>query len=236
MNPEKYKLLKQRLRQVIAENELLHDKLQALKSSNSFLKKERDLMMGKVPDESSDSEEVVTDDKKRKRPVKIKKYYDIPRNPEGELILPFQLGIITLENLGTVVWDRPSFHNDRYIYPIGFSTTREFSSMYTPDKMVRYKSEIIDGGDGPRFQVTPADGNKPIVASTATGAWTTIIKGCVSNLAVNLTRNREHSNSASGPDYFGLSHGTIMKLIQELPNADKCTNYTHQVVIIFKLV
>jgi len=45
-------------------------------------------------------------------------------------------------------------------------------------------------------------------------------------------RNKDHSNSASGPDYFGFTSSTIAKLIQDLPNADKCKNYRWQKVII----
>jgi len=44
-------------------------------------------------------------------------------------------------------------------------------------------------------------------------------------------RNKDHSNSASGPDYFGFTSSTIAKLIQDLPNADKCKNYRWQKVI-----
>lgn len=44
----------------------------------------------------------------------------------------------------------------------------------------------------------------------------------------NMIRRRDHSNSASGPDYFGFSNATIAKLIQDLPNADKCKTYVMQ--------
>lgn len=44
----------------------------------------------------------------------------------------------------------------------------------------------------------------------------------------NQIRKREHSNSASGPDYFGFSNATVAKMIQDLPNVDKCTSYIIQ--------
>lgn len=46
--------------------------------------------------------------------------------------------------------------------------------------------------------------------------------------AANAIRKRDHSNSASGPDYFGFSNATIAKMIQDLPNADKCSTYVMQ--------
>lgn len=33
---------------------------------------------------------------------------------------------------------------------------------------------------------------------------------------------------ASGPDYYGFTHATIAKMIQDLPGADKCKNYIWQ--------
>lgn len=64
--------------------------------------------------------------------------------------------------------------------------------------------------------------NKPIVANTATGAWTSVVR------EANAIRHRDHSNSASGPDYFGFSQATIRKMIQDLPNATRCKNYVIQ--------
>lgn len=46
--------------------------------------------------------------------------------------------------------------------------------------------------------------------------------------AANAIRKREHSNSASGPDYFGFSNATIAKMIQDLPDVDKCSSYIMQ--------
>ena len=62
----------------------------------------------------------------------------------------------------------------------------------------------------------------PIEAGTATGAWSGIVR------AANMIRKRQHSNSVSGPDYFGLGQNTIKHLIQELPGANQLPNYVWQ--------
>lgn len=68
-----------------------------------------------------------------------------------------------------------------------------------------------------------ADFDQPITAGTATGAWSGIVR------AANLIRNRQHSNSVSGPDFFGLGQNTIKHLIQELPGAKtQLPNYVWQ--------
>jgi hypothetical protein len=43
-----------------------------------------------------------------------------------------------------------------------------------------------------------------------------------------MIRNRQHFNSVSGPDFFGLAQNTIKHLIQGLPNADKLKDYVWQ--------
>ncbi|KAJ3300701.1 hypothetical protein HK104_007602 [Borealophlyctis nickersoniae] len=155
--------------------------------------------------------------------TKTRRIQQIPFDADGKPILPLQIGIITVLSLGEIVWDRDTFHNERYIYPVGYASTRKYHSTVDPDAVVNYRCWVSDGGDGPRFHVAAEDApDKGVMATTATGAWTNIIR------AANAIRKKEHSNSASGPDYFGFSHPTIAAIIQDLPNADKCKNYVWQ--------
>ncbi len=101
--------------------------------------------------------------------------------------------------------------------------SRRYFSTIDPNQEVVYHCTIVDGGDGPKFQIMSSDlGEKPVVAGTATGAWSVIVR------AANHIRNRAHSNSVSGPDFFGLGQNTIKHLIQELPGADKLKDYVWQ--------
>ncbi|CAG8449918.1 10833_t:CDS:2 [Racocetra fulgida] len=132
----------------------------------------------------------VTKKRASKRPLNAKtmKVQHVEKDDDGKYKLPVQIGILTVLNLGTVVYERDTFHNERYIWPVGYADQ--------PDK--------------------------PIIANTATGAWTSVVR------EANAIRHRDHSNSASGPDYFGFSQATIRKMIQDLPNANKCKNYVEQ--------
>lgn len=88
---------------------------------------------------------------------------------------------------------------------------------------VQYTCTILDGGDGPKFRIIAADQpDKPIVAGTATGAWSVVVR------SANHIRERQHSNSVSGPDFFGLGQNTIKHLIQELPGARNLKDYVWQ--------
>ncbi|KAI8638728.1 F/Y rich C-terminus-domain-containing protein [Parasitella parasitica] len=93
--------------------------------------------------------------------------------------------------------------------------------MVDPAKNTLVTCTIIDsdGRGGPKFQITAADQpNDPIIANSATGAWTVIVR------KTNEIRQRDLSNSASGPDYFGFKHPTIAKMVQDLPGARELKN------------
>lgn len=155
--------------------------------------------------------------------VKTRRVQPIERDELGNPKLPQQIGVLTVLNLGKIKTDRDTFHNERYIFPVGYTVRRTYPSMINPHNNTIITSTILDGGDGPRFHVLAADQpNDPIVANSATGAWTVVVKKS------NEIRQREHSNSASGPDYYGFKHPTIAKMIQDLPGANELTNYVWQ--------
>ncbi|KAF7725665.1 hypothetical protein EC973_009472 [Apophysomyces ossiformis] len=141
----------------------------------------------------------------------------------GQYKLPARVGILTVHSLGRVV-PLPTYHNDRYIWPPGFKVSRTYLSMINPNLNTVYTCSVEENGEqGPRFRVVADDcPDQPIIANSATGVWTAIVK------RANEIRNREHSNSASGPDYYGFTHATIAKMIQDLPGADQCLNYVWQ--------
>ncbi|KAF9783105.1 FYRN-domain-containing protein, partial [Thelephora terrestris] len=146
----------------------------------------------------------------------------VPRDKTGKPLLPLNVGIMTVINLGEVC-KREHFHTERYIFPVGYEVTRRYLSTIDPNAEVVYHCSILDGGDGPKFQIVAGDNpTKPIIAGTATGAWSMIVK------TANQIRNRQHSNSVSGPDFFGLAQNTIKHLIQGLPAADQLRDYVWQ--------
>ncbi|CAG8636215.1 6858_t:CDS:2 [Racocetra fulgida] len=52
------------------------------------------------------------------------KAYLVPKDENGNFILPVEVGLHTVIKLGKIVYDRDSFHNDRYIYPVGYAVKR----------------------------------------------------------------------------------------------------------------
>ncbi|KAI8583935.1 hypothetical protein K450DRAFT_220674 [Umbelopsis ramanniana AG] len=158
---------------------------------------------------------------------KTRRVMYVEKDEEGNYRLPVQIGALTLLSLGQVVWDREGFHNDRYIWPIGYSVQRSYMSMINPESNTIYTCTIEDGGDAPQFRITPEDAKEEeLVSGTATGVWTTVVK------RANQIRHRDVSNSVSGPEYFGFAHPTIAKMIQDLPGAERCGRYKWQDLVV----
>ncbi|KAJ1730008.1 hypothetical protein LPJ61_003243 [Coemansia biformis] len=165
--------------------------------------------------------------KRRKRhyniATKVRTVQPVPRGSDGSYEMPVQVGVLMVLSLGRVIWDRSAFHNERYIWPVGYTVQREYHSMIDPNKDVMYTCWVGEGDDAPLFYIESEDTpNAPVIAPTATGAWTAVLR------RVNQIRHREHSNSASGPDYFGFSHPTIAKMVQDLPGVGMCRSYIVQ--------
>eukprot|EP01090_Pellita_catalonica_P016153 TRINITY_DN4558_c0_g1_i1.p1 TRINITY_DN4558_c0_g1~~TRINITY_DN4558_c0_g1_i1.p1 ORF type:complete len:541 (+),score=110.11 TRINITY_DN4558_c0_g1_i1:94-1716(+) len=170
-------------------------------------------------------------DAKRKRHSRsVKMYTPAPRDADGNVIFPIHIGGLTILDLGHIAHKRKKFHAKRYIWPIGFKSTRLYPSFRNPEVRIKYASEIVDGGNEPVFVVEPLfeDGepckeNERIIATTPSGAWTEVVKR-VNSLKLEKTGKRLFT-TVSGPEMFGFSHATIAKLIQDLPGADLCERY-----------
>ncbi|KAJ3064762.1 hypothetical protein HDU98_011852 [Podochytrium sp. JEL0797] len=151
------------------------------------------------------------------KPIRIQKY---ETKEDGSAVFPLSVGVMTILAIGNIVSDRVAYHSDRYIYPVGYKSVRNFLSIVDPDKSVNYECEIVDGGDAPRFVVTPEDfPERRVEAGSLTGAWSPFFK------AAHALRNKEHASGLSGPEFFGLTQGIVQKLIQELPGSEECKNY-----------
>lgn len=179
------------------------------------------------PSVTQSASEVVptSGNKKRKtvRPIseQVFKVTPVSTDPAtGEPIFPISLGLHTFHSLGQVVSDRPAYHTKRYIYPVGFHSSRSYFSTKDPEAMTIYHSRILDGGPVPQFTVTAEDDpDNPLSGATTTAVWSTIMRQAAT------LRGKEPAGSASGPDFFGLGNATILQLIEALPEAEKCKQY-----------
>ncbi|KAG0749343.1 hypothetical protein G6F29_004126 [Rhizopus arrhizus] len=153
----------------------------------------------------------------------IRPFIEVQKDNDGHYILPAEVDSWTVLDLGTVVWDRAAFHNQRYIYPVGYRVKKWYRSMIDPHSDTQYTCEILDGGEEPIFQLN-ADDNPTECwrGPTPTTVWTIVVRRAFA------IRNMDYGHNPVGPDFFGLRKNTIAKMIQDLPNANKCQNYIWQ--------
>lgn len=158
---------------------------------------------------------------KRKKPgTAKKKVQSLHMNDSNVPMFPITLGTLTIYDLGEILPQKSGFHSERYIWPVGYCSTRLYPSMIDPDRRIQYFCYIKDGGNEPLFEIIAEDEpDKPVTASTATACHCFILK------RLNKARGKETTNTGSGPEFFGFSHSTIQYLIQCLPGANKCEKY-----------
>lgn len=163
----------------------------------------------------------------KRRPTPTSDALPLPNirlNEDGLPELPLNLTPSScILSFGTIVYDRPGFHTEKYIYPAGYKITKQYRSTINPSERVKYICEIIDnGGPGPLFRVT--NEKNPEISFegvSPTSPWSMILK------IVQKMRENDAAKqlSISGPDYYGLAAPETIYVIQHMKNADKCQGY-----------
>ncbi|KAI7825197.1 hypothetical protein BC939DRAFT_132466 [Gamsiella multidivaricata] len=147
----------------------------------------------------------------------------LPTNPDGSLNYPIVVGKgtneVIIENMGRIVWQGRGYHNHRYIFPVGFRSKKQYTSLSDTSRKTYFINEILDGGEQPIFQITLEDMPERVFRhSSSSGAWELALKGLM-ELGYNAKTH------ASGPDMYGLTNLGVIKYIQEMPNAHRCRRY-----------
>jgi hypothetical protein len=60
----------------------------------------------------------------KKKRLSRKRRVEIPRDQDGKIELPFQVASLNIISLGKIDTERTQYHNDRYIFPIGYTAER----------------------------------------------------------------------------------------------------------------
>lgn len=147
---------------------------------------------------------------------------NLERDLEGNIVYPINVApSLQILNLGVVDYEREAYHSQKNIFPIGWKSVREATSMFTLGKKDTYICEILDGGQKPLFKVTAGeDPHNPIMQSSSSGVWIEICK------RINdLQGSSRQKVTVSGPDRYGLTEPGVTQLLSCLPNADKCEKF-----------
>lgn len=161
---------------------------------------------------------------------KQKKCHEVLRDEDGKPILPIVIfkGLI-VNSLGELNTN-PSFQAKKYILPVGFRSTRMYSSLSDMEKKATYVNEILEDDSGcPLFRVTcrePEHEPEVFQADTSSGVWAKIGKRI--NECKEAVIGKKNFTQLSGPEMFGYGHPTVIRLLQELPGVENLTKYEMQ--------
>lgn len=175
-----------------------------------------------APSNASDDADPAASKRSRGTAVPVEEV-KVDFDAEGKPILPISIkGVISIESLGRIN-PAPAFHSEKYIWPVGFRSKREYASSLTPDGRTRYICEILENADAtaPLFRVTAEDNPELVCeASSPSQAWKLVLE------RVNQVKTDANKRaSVSGPEYFGYGHIKIAELIAKLPGAEACARY-----------
>lgn len=163
----------------------------------------------------------------KRRMSKGDELVEVKRDGDGNVIMPLKFGAIIVTSLGKVEWKSDKFHSKRYIFPVGYSSKRQYFSIKNPAVRCTYKQDILvspTDAREPLFRLTCEDmPEAPIEGPTPSGVWAEVLDRVKPHREAQA--GRKLYSTVSGPEQYGLSHGVIHKLIQELPDAKLCVNY-----------
>jgi hypothetical protein len=139
---------------------------------------------------------------------------------------PFKAAGATIASLGKIVTGRRStmFHSQKYLWPVGFHSTRTYGSCIDPTVKTEYVSEILDAGEsGALFRVTAADNGQRFEGNTPSAAWVQVVRAW--NEAKKAYGYSARSSAVSGPEMYGFANDKIARLIEGLPDTEHCAVY-----------
>ncbi|CAG9763005.1 unnamed protein product [Ceutorhynchus assimilis] len=138
----------------------------------------------------------------------------------GRPIFPIDLGRLTIHSLGEVVADRQEFHSEEAIFPVGYVSTRLYGSLKDPTIKCIYTCKISDETGVPTFAIACDDGTKEITGDTPDVCHSLLLQKINDALSLNVVSTRPRGN-----EFFGLTHPTVLHLLQSYSAAKKCVNY-----------
>ncbi|KAF6778797.1 hypothetical protein AHF37_01544 [Paragonimus kellicotti] len=141
-----------------------------------------------------------------------------------------RIGTVCLHRVGQLLphqIESGHFHTRRYIYPVGFRSTRIYWSMRVPRCRARYICEIMEANGRPLFRVTAIDRgmeNESVEHEACAGAWQPILSK-IEVLREQSALIRLFSQHLKGEDLYGLSEPHIVRAVESLPGVDCLRDY-----------
>lgn len=134
----------------------------------------------------------------------------------------YAIGNLMVQSLGEIQADKPSFHTEHTIYPVGYTSIRIYGSMGNPFLKSVYTCRITEAVGNPRFEMSSeADSSVMIVGPSAQFCHSTLLRYMQDTHGLQ----RLSTVTPDGDWFFGLSHPVVMSLMKSMPNFNTCTKF-----------
>uniref|UniRef100_A0A8C4WYT2 [histone H3]-lysine(4) N-methyltransferase n=1 Tax=Eptatretus burgeri TaxID=7764 RepID=A0A8C4WYT2_EPTBU len=121
-----------------------------------------------------------------------------------------------------------AFHSPLAIFPRGFETTRLYWSTRYTNKRCYYHCQIGEVNVKPEFTVRVVEQGHDdlvLVGGTPKAVWEKVLEP-ISRLRKDANMLRLFPDYVRSEDMFGLTVSAVRRIIESLPGADSCHNYT----------
>ncbi|KAJ1476751.1 F/Y rich C-terminus-domain-containing protein [Baffinella frigidus] len=139
--------------------------------------------------------------------------------------LPMTCGEVVVHDFGKVEPHKSGYHDEEFIYPVGFRSSRKYLSVVNPAAKCLYYSEVVEGPDGePIFRVTcEQDKSEPIEDKSADAVWSVVLERITSLTRRSSRAGAMPSSANRGAEMYGLTFDKARKAIMDLPGATECS-------------
>ncbi|KAH8314216.1 hypothetical protein KR074_000765 [Drosophila pseudoananassae] len=142
-------------------------------------------------------------------------------------VFPVNLNSVLLHSLGEIISGNVNFHNDNWIYPVGYVATRIFAHPKDPRKKCVFTCKILNNAGIPQFQIIPDNDLDGVFFGESANA-------CHMELLNTIQRcpyvKVKIPFELQGEVFFGLSNPKTQSLLMGDPGFQQCTNFKSFIV------
>jgi len=140
-----------------------------------------------------------------------------------------RVGSLTFLSVGQLLPHQlHTFHNEEYIYPIGYKILRYYWSMRNVNKRCNYYCFIQEKENKPEFCIEVVETgheNVTYTDSTCRDVWMKVLTQ-IEDLRKEAKCTKVFPDFIIGEDLFGLTEPNIIKVLESLPGIESLTDYT----------
>ncbi|XP_022224136.1 transforming growth factor beta regulator 1 [Drosophila obscura] len=140
---------------------------------------------------------------------------------QNQISFPIHLNNLLLHSLGDISGNS-NFHNECWIYPVGYVATRIYAHPKDPHKKCVFTCKILNNAGVPQFQIIPDnDLDGVFFGETPNMCHAELLN----NIQRYVNKRVKIPFDVQGESFFGLSNPKIQSLLRLDPGFQRCFNF-----------